>query len=278
MANSRLGLRTRLGLVQAYTEGNRAIDADAQAFYDATGITDETQRVAINNLVFDLKNYGIWSKCKAIYPFVGGTASTHKWNLKDARDLDAAFRLVFSGGWTHGVNGATSNGTTAFGDSKFSPNGNSLTYDNNHLSFYSRTSAADDFYDIGAGDNSNADKNLTLWARRAANTSAYDTGDASNNRVSFSNSNGQGYYLGKANSTTGKIYKNGVQQATKSLTNYTLTAFNLYIGAYNEGGTAQYYTAREFAFASIGEGLTDSQSTDFYTAVQAFQTTLGRQV
>lgn len=278
MANSRFGLRTRPGLVRSYTEGVGATDADATAFLSAAGITDATITAAIQQLVIDLKFYSIWSKCKAIYPFVGGTAGTHKWNLKHAQDTDGAFRLVFSGGWTHGVNGATSNGTTAFADSKFSPNGNSLTYDNNHLSFYSRTSAADDFYDIGAGDNINADKNLTLWARRAANTAAYDTGDGNNNRVSFSNSDGQGYYLGKANSTTGKIYKNGVQQATKSLTNYTLTAFNLYIGAYNEGGTAQYYTAREFAFASIGEGLTDSQSTDFYTAVNSFQTTLGRQV
>ena len=31
---------------------------------------------------------------KAIYPFVGGTATTHKFNLKDPADINAAFRLV----------------------------------------------------------------------------------------------------------------------------------------------------------------------------------------
>ncbi len=55
-------------------------DADAQAFIDAAGITDATQQSAIRTLVGDLKTYSIWSKMKAIYPFCGGTASSHKWN------------------------------------------------------------------------------------------------------------------------------------------------------------------------------------------------------
>ena len=72
-------------------------DPDAQAFITAAAITDPTQQAAINTLVVDLKGYSIWTKMKALYPFVGGTASAHKFNLKDPRDLDSAFRLVFSG-------------------------------------------------------------------------------------------------------------------------------------------------------------------------------------
>ena len=90
--------------------------SDAQKFILAAGITDATQKSAINTLVDDLKTYGIWSKTKAIYPMVGGTATTHKYNLKDPRDLDAAFRLSFSGGWTHSSNGALPNGITAYSD------------------------------------------------------------------------------------------------------------------------------------------------------------------
>jgi hypothetical protein len=41
----------------------------------------------------------------------------------------------------------------------------------------------------------------------------------------------------------------------------------------NSGGAT-----REQAFASLGTGLTDAEVSAFYTAVQAFQTTLGRQV
>ena len=94
---------------------------DAQAFITAAGITDPTQQSAIITLVSDLKAYGIWTKFKAIYPIVGGTASQHKFNLKDPRDLDAAFRLTFATGYTHSSTGMLPNGTTAFADTKFNP-------------------------------------------------------------------------------------------------------------------------------------------------------------
>jgi len=38
------------------------------------------------------------------------------------------------------------------------------------------------------------------------------------------------------------------------------------------------YSNRNIAFASIGDGITDTEASNFYTAVQAFQTTLSRQV
>ena len=53
------------------------VDPDAQAFITAASITNPTQQSAVNQLVVDLKGYGVWSKMKAIYPFVGGTASQH---------------------------------------------------------------------------------------------------------------------------------------------------------------------------------------------------------
>ena len=116
-----------------------SFDADAQAFITAAAITDSTQQNAINTLVLALKGYSIWTKFKAIYPIVGGTASQHKYNLKDPRDLDAAFRLTFATGWTHSVNGMLPNGTTAFADTKLIPSTAIFGSNQNiHLSYYSR--------------------------------------------------------------------------------------------------------------------------------------------
>jgi hypothetical protein len=50
--------------------GGGGIDPAAQAYFAATGITGVTQQTAINNLVKGLKTDGIWSKMKAVYPFV----------------------------------------------------------------------------------------------------------------------------------------------------------------------------------------------------------------
>ena len=94
--------------------GGAAIDTDAQAFITAAGIINATQQSAVNQLVLDLKSANIWTKIKAAYPMVGGTATSCKFNLKDARDLDAAYRLVFSGGGTFSSNGYLPNGTNAY--------------------------------------------------------------------------------------------------------------------------------------------------------------------
>ena len=258
-----------------------AYDADAQAFITATGITNLTQKNAINQLVIDLKGYSIWTKMKALYPFVGGTATTHKYNLKNPLDTDAAFRIIFNGGWTHSANGALPNGTNAYANTFFKPLTNALTYNNNHISFYSRTSSSlvgGGFYEMGSGDNFITD-GLTLWSRRSANTAGYDSGNYLTNRLTFSNTDGKGFYCGTSPNTTSKFFKNGASQGSKSLTVGVLNDANVFVGSFNEYNTGIiYYSFREQALASIGDGLSDTEASNFYTAVQAFQTTLSRQV
>ena len=111
-------------------------DPDAQAFFTASGLTGATELNAVNQLVLDLKGYGIWTKMKAIYPFVGGTAALHKWNLKDPQDTNAAFRLVFTGGWTHSSTGALPNSTNAFANTYLD---SATIGSTGSLGYYSRT-------------------------------------------------------------------------------------------------------------------------------------------
>ena len=75
-----------------------------------------------------------------------------------------------------------------------------------------------------------------------------------------------------------EIYKAGVSIRTDTYSSQALQANNYYLGAVNNNGTTQWYTTVNMAFASLGESLTDVEATNYYTAVQAFQTTLGRQV
>ena len=128
--------------------GALSYDADALAFMTAASITDNTQKTAINTLVTDLKTANIWTKMKALYPFVGGSATSHKFNLKDPRDVDAAFRLLFFGGWTHSSTGALPNGSNAFADTKLNEN-TSMTLNSQHLSYYSRTNILGLYADMG---------------------------------------------------------------------------------------------------------------------------------
>lgn len=256
-----------------------AFDPDAKAFFDEASITDSTQRNAVNQLVVDLKAASLWTKMIAIYPFVGGTADTHKYNLKNPQDTDGAFRIVWVGTVTHNANGITPNGTTGYGDTKLT--GASLTIDNTHLSVYCRTIGTDQTRcEIGAQHNVNA-SSLVLRVRNNGffDSIAYST-QVGDSTVSVASTDGRGFFIGtRTSSTVLRIFKNGVTSATQTATRSgSLPTIPLYVGARNFNSGINDPSNRNLAFVSVGSGLSDADAANFNTAVQAYQTALGRQV
>lgn len=252
-------------------------DADALAFISAATITASTQMMAINDLVIDLKAFGLWNKMIAIYPFVGGTANSHKYNLKDPRDSDAAYRLVFSGGWTHSSTGALPNGTNTYADTKLIPS-TSLSLNSTHLSYYSLTNSSigGTRYDMGTGTGTVSDFLSLVVKFQGANFLSclnQTTIDVVANAVST------GFYCSsRTGATTKFMIKNNSVVLTTSTVSTALAPNSLYIGAYNNNGTANLFGDKECAFASVGSGLTTTESINLYTAVQKYQGALNRKV
>ena len=261
--------------ILARSASGGAVDADAQAFITAAAITDPTQQAAINTLVVDLKGYSIWTKMKALYPMVGGTASAHKFNLKNPLDTNAAFRLVFNGGWTHSANGALPNGTNAYADT-FLNVSTQTTLNDFHFSFYSRVHSAVSSIDIGAATNGVSD----YYLMQHTGTIAYSIINQSLGATyaSYADTDSRGLYLGTRNGTVIKAWKSGTLKNTLSpATTATRPNKTIYIAALNELSIG-FYSNRQQAFTSIGDSLTDTEAANFYTAVQAFQTSLSRNV
>jgi hypothetical protein len=73
------------------------------------------------------------------------------------------------------------------------------------------------------------------------------------------------------------MYKNNSLINRDSRTSSILDNLSVYIGGWNEG-IPTYPTNREYAFTTIGDGLTDYEAKALYWIVQKYQTTLGRQV
>jgi hypothetical protein len=244
-------------------------DPDAQLFITATGISG-TNATAINQLVLDLKAASIWTKMKAIYPIIGGTASAHSYNLKNT----AAFQITFSGGWTHSSTGALPNGVNAFANANFSPSVNSSGINNFHSSYYSRTDVNLVQVDAGCGS---SDSQGTLLEIRTANTTYIRINAATTS--TYADTASLGFYLqSRLLGNQQKGYKNSTLKITGAVNSNTTPTQNYYIGAYNSNGLAVYYSTKQCAFASIGDGLTDAEVTSYYTAVQAYNTTLARNV
>jgi hypothetical protein len=228
-----------------------------------------------------MKADGTWTPMKAIYPMVGASAAACAQNLKSA-----SFTGTFTSGWTFASTGATPNGTSAFMDTTFAPSGN-LTNNSTHISYYSRTdnnAIVASGVDIGvSGTAGNAFLPIAFFRSRSVNqfeTGLYNYGSPT--FLSTINTNSLGFFVGnRTSNVVVNSWKNGSKQGTNTSTetqNVTTVTRNFYLAALNLDGSASQFSLRQCAFASIGDGLTDTQASNFYTAVQAFQTTLARQV
>ncbi len=97
----------------------------------------------------------------------------------------------------------------------------------------------------------------------------------------FADTNSIGYYIANRNaSNLSNIWKNGVLKNTSSGASGILLNGNMLLCAYRNlydnaiGG----FSNKECAFATIGQGLNDTESYNMYLAVNKFQTSLGRNV
>ena len=263
--------------------GGGGFDPDAQAFFDrvtiAGGTLTTTEKNATNQLVLDMKSAGIWSAMKAVYPMVGASAAACAQNLKSS-----SFTGTFTSGWTFASTGVTPNGFSAYMNTGLNI-GTVLTQTNSHASFYSRSSSDTSGFPtvIGAYGNTSYTTAIDLHIRRPApgDIGGGQLGSFTISSVSFTETDARKFaILSRTSATSLKYYTTGVLRATNTTSDTTgFGSVTAYIGAGNYvTGVAQNFSVLQCAFASLGDGLTDTQASNFYTAVQAFQTTLSRQV
>lgn len=256
-----------------------SVTPEAAALIAAAGITDPTQQAAINTHVIGLKADGLWVKMPVVYLNVGGSQNSCKYNLKDPRDLDAAFRKTYFGSNTFASTGVTSDGSTGYANTHYSPAANGV---NNSISIgvYSRTNSAAANAPIGCGAwfaSGNAVVLSPTGIAGPGNAYSEITGTGGIN-IAVADSLGL-WTATRTNSTTLKLFQNASElssNATASV-NISGTTDEIYIHARNSGGAANF-SPLELAYEFIGIGLTDVDVANLSTHVQAFQTSLGRQV
>jgi hypothetical protein len=280
----RILTRRDTGLLTQWTFGRSAFEDETIAFLNATGISDATTANAINTFIVSSKLDGTWETYIAAYPFVGTTATTQSFNLKDPKNASTSFRLAFVGGWTHSSNGALPNGVNAYAETYIIPN-NVFSGNSAHINYYSRTnSAVVSEIPMGVLNSATGGSGLNLVIRRSTNLNSFRATEAAGatGLVDSTSLDSRGLTSGSITSSTSrKLYKNGVLLNTNS-SNITFSrAFSsMYIGAAftTDLLLPAFYTNKECAFASISSGLTDTQVANTYTNIQALQTALSRQV
>jgi hypothetical protein len=241
-------------------------DADATNFINAAKITDTVQKQAIQSLVKDLKDSSLWGKLMAIYPFVGGNEASTKMNLKDPRDLDEAFRITYHGAPVIAATGVLFPTTSDYADTHLYDS--LMTYNDNSISFFSRTQNTVSGYDMGCSDwfapynqltiyhesNGSAYFGLSIWGPTPANT--------------------KGLFMFSSTPSKVSSFENGIlKYETDTVPVNKFTNYPMLIGWCQN---AEAVGKRECAFSSIGKGLSEAEALTFYNIVNKFQNALKR--
>lgn len=236
-------------------------DPDASLFITNAGITDPTQQSAITAMVISFKNAGLWTTAKAIYPYVGGTATTNKYNLKDPRDLDAAYRIVFAGGVTHNSGGVTFNGTSGIGDTKLVP---STVFGSSYLSLHSYVISS-----TNTGLYISSDVNFD-WS--AASPARLDNGNPASSIIVAAQKTGMISIIRKDATNTQKVWNGAISDDVSNpfVANGTSA---IAIGSFPGGGL---YAAANIGFSAVYDNLTVVQSQDLRDIVLTFLVQIGR--
>jgi len=260
-------------------------DPIASAFITAAGITGATQQAALNQLVLDLKGSGsttnntdVWSKIYAAYPYCpidNSTASltAYKFNLKDPRDLDAAFRITWVNSPTVAVSGINGNATNQYGNTNFNPNSQSVSQ--NSASLTSSLTTDNNFTDAEIGATS---VSTDLWlAPRWGGEGVLSAANANVNLSDSSIGTSIGIFtITRLDSSSQILYYNGNLSTTDVEPSTTPINAELFILAVNASGSANRYSNRTHTFDVIAQGLTASEAKDLADAISTYNTTLGR--
>lgn len=251
-----------------YPEGG--YDQDAQNYFDRVALNGGTlsilEKTAVNDLVVDLKSNGLWSKIKAAYPMVGSSAAACAVNLKSS-----SFKGTFTSGWTFSATGAKPNGTSAYMNTFLNPLTAIANANDGHLSYYSRTESLGAYIEIGCSIGSTSFDLVVKYNDVAgACINMRDT-----NVFSYTGTT-KGFFIGSQNNTPNirKYIRDGSVIQTQSIAQNEQPNANVFVGARN----SIFFSNRECAFASIGNGLSDTEAANYNTVVQQFQTNLSRNV
>lgn len=248
----------------------------ALSFATVTDIRDTDIRVQPQVLLNNMNGWGLVDKQRALYPFVSDgyieeRATQHKYNLINPADTNAAFRLAFSGGWTHSATGAKPNGINALADTFFIPN-NNFSLNSAAIGTYLRTNSSSGT-DIGVVTSAGAQR-AELWSKyvdgnfyTSLNNGTYESVAVANSAAFFVTSRTASNVLKSYRNTT--IIKNVATVST------TMATRSIYLASING---AIFYSDKEQAFTFFADGLSDTEESNLYNIVQAFQTSLSRNV
>ncbi len=247
------------------------------AVVSAGGTVSAARKALVTTLVQGLKAAGTWSKLDDAWLLASENATQALVSLKQLRTASVVAAPTFTTDRGYAFNGSTNYIDTGFIPSAMAL---SMTGTNLRIAVYERTNVLSNVRAAGTSDSGTV--NLEMRPRALASTvfSATNSGSLS---YTLAVDDSRGYTAvsrNGADATTCASYKNGVALAQSGSVSFgsTLPTRSIYVGCYNNAGTAAAFRADTVAFVDVGAQLTAQQEADHYTAIQAYMTAIGANV
>jgi len=250
---------------------------DAAAYFAVlasdVSVTD-SQKVHIDSFFVQIKRYGLWTINQAIYLPIWNNASANKWNLKDVRDLDAAYRLTFNS-ITPSTGGVTGNGTSSYTDTHFTPSASFASVNDASISLY--LNLHDGVHttnqDMGAGDDGSSTNAIQIIMAYSGNTDYYRNN--SSNYASASSQPDTGYVINtRSGATAWNIYRDGANEYSGTEASTGRSTYSIWLNA-SHLGASPVYSYKRWCFATIGTNKTATDAENEYQSVLTLLTAFG---
>ena len=261
-------------------------DPDADAYLAdvvaAGGTTDATIDAAVDTLFVELKAAGVYSKLDILYPFVGSNSASHALN---AISGNSAYDITWNGGLTHDASGTTGNGVNGYGNTNYTPSTDSST---NEIGYgiYQSLGADGEKYAFGAYNNG-AEPWLNSYRHNTStNMTCYGYSNGFNNTpITTVSSEGHFMVNFSGTSSTGKsLYYNysdvinGSSNTGDPGSPAGRSSIPYYIFTLNLGNNPYQYGTFYIRSFYHGLTLTPTEALAVDTAINDFQTSLGRNI
>ena len=252
------------------SSGGVSYTPEAIAYIAAAGITDTTEKDAVNQLVLDLKGTGsttnntdVWIDSYTIYPLSPTSLAAAAFNLKDPTQ-----NITWLNSPTHAYTGITGNGTNAYGDTNWNPTTEGVDIYNAGLTYSGEYSNGD--YVMGALSSGR------MIAFRNINSLRIAYIGSGTSSASFANTTRLITTSSRTDKFLNQVYNNGVFQSQNTTsggsTNATPDANVFILGYSNSGVLSGAAFAGEIDFVAAHKGLSANQVTDLYDAITTYNT------
>lgn len=250
-------------------------ETDANAFSTrvttAGGSLSNTEKVAAQRLVLELKQTNLWTKMHAMYPMLGASAAACAQNLKSS-----SYTASFTTGMTYAAGGITGNAANAYMDTNFTASSGFSSF-NSGASIYSRTNISDTSYDYGytrSGNGHNVYLNYSGVGMRWQLQSNF----ADRPSIVPSGTDSSGFFVGVTGASNDRrMYKNSALLASNTNTSSaSLASDTLLLCAQRAEGTPSNFSQRQYAFFALHTNLTAREVNLLSTIHRTFQNILSR--